>query len=174
MNAIRTALAVALAVACAVGIAWLSRVPTAHAEADEALLRLSWRVLGVRAEECRRRTEEELADLAPHMRTPEVCTGGIVDYELRVEVDDRPVVRDTLHPGGARRDRPLYVFRDLPIAPGRHEVEVTLRALVPEGFDRDVDQPLAYEWEGEVRADPAAITLITLDESGARLVLRTP
>ncbi|HSH75918.1 MAG TPA: hypothetical protein VLA09_09575, partial [Longimicrobiales bacterium] len=93
MTRVARLVAGAVAVSAALAIAWLSRAPTRYAGEDDALLRLSWRLAGVRVEECRRRTEEELAALAPHMRTPEVCTGSIASYELRVALDGTEVVR---------------------------------------------------------------------------------
>lgn len=172
MTRSRLVLGMLFAGACLTVIAGLSRVPIGGAEPDEAVLRLSWRTLAVRVEECRRRTEEELAALAEHMRTPEVCTGGGADYELRVEVDQVELVRDTLVPAGARRDRPVFVFRDVDLAPGRYRVDVQFRALVPEGYEPENGGPLEYAWMGDVEVGSREIGLITLDPSGRTLVYR--
>ena len=169
MTVARRGLAVGLACAATLGIASLSRVPATHVGADQAMLRLSWRIFGARVEECRPRSAEELEALAPHMRTAEVCTGGNADYELRVEVDGAEVTRDTLHAGGARGDRPVYVLRDLPVAPGPHDAAVTFRALVPEGYDPG-DQPTQLVFDGHVDLAPREIALITLDSAGTSLV----
>lgn len=174
MRHARPLIGLLLGAAALVMISWLSRVPLPGADAGEAILRLSWRTLGVRVEECRPRTEEELAALAEHMRTPEVCVGGGADYELRVSVDGAELVRDTLVPAGARRDRPVYVFRDLALGPGDHRVEVDFRALVPSGYEPEDGTPLEVEWSGEVELDPGEIGLVTLDRSGAALVHREP
>jgi hypothetical protein len=131
----RRALGLVLAVGFACGVAWLSSAPTTYATAEDATLRLSWRAPGVRLEECRRRTAEELEALAPHMRTPEVCSGRFADYSLHVDLDGASAIRDTVRPGGARGDRPLYVYRDLAVRPGPHAVEVQFTALVPEGAE---------------------------------------
>ena len=155
------------------GVAGLSRVPISGAGDDEALLRLSWRTIGVRVEECRRRTEEELAALAEHMRTPEVCTGREADYALSVVVDGDSVVQDTLIPAGARRDRPIYVFQDVPLAPGRYHVAVGFDALLPEGYDPE-GRPVSFSWEGDIGLTSGRIALVTLDEAGRTLALRAP
>lgn len=155
------------------GISGLSRVPMSGARETEAVLRLSWRTTGLRVEECRRRTEQELATLAEHMRTPEVCVGRGADYELRVNVDGAVVVRDTIVPSGARHDRPVYVFEDLALGPGRYRVEVEFTALVPPGYEVE-DAQIRYSWGGEVRLEPREIGLITLDPSGRALVGMEP
>jgi hypothetical protein len=170
---VRTIGAVVLALLGAATVSALSRVPRSLAGDEDALLRLSWRISGVRVQECRPRTQAELDALAPHMRTPEVCTGGNAAYLLAVEVDGREVVRDTVLPAGARGDRPVSVLRDIPLAPGRYRVEVELQALLPDGFDAG-EQTLEHEYEGDVTLGPAEIALVTLDGSRTRLVLRTP
>lgn len=173
MRPVRMLVGLSIAFAVLVGIAGLSRVPMARAAADEAVLRFSWRAIGVRVEQCRRRTEEELAALAEHMRTPEVCIGRNADYELRVLVDGTEAVRDTVLPAGARRDRPVYVFQDLALAPGRYHVAVDFAALVPAGFDPGDDR-IDLSWEGDVTLEPGRISLITLDPSGDGLAPRAP
>jgi hypothetical protein len=156
----------------ALAIAGLSRVPASPEDTSEALLRLSWRVLGARVEECRARTAEELAALAPHMRTPQVCTGRGAGYELRVRVDGAEAIRDTIRPAGARGDRPVYVFRDLVVEPGSHEVGVEFTALVPRTYQEGEQEVLEYGWAGDILVAPAEIALITLDESGGTLIYR--
>ena len=175
MSARLQMLGFALALATVFGIAGLSRVPTAQADPDEAIIRLSWRALGVRLEECRRLTEEELEALAPHMRTPESCTGRNADYELRVTLAGAGVVTDTVHPTGLRTDRPVYVLRDFPVVPGSHKVTVSFKALVPpEVTARRDTAPLALSYEGELTLAAAEIALITLDPTGTALVRRGP
>lgn len=124
-------------------------------------------------EECRPRTDEELRALAAHMRTPEVCTGGGADFELVVDIDGVTVARDTIVPAGARRDRPVYVFREFDLAPGSYEVRVDFRALAPRE-PTATDVQLTYAWEGEVRLGATEIALVTLDPEGRGLVARDP
>jgi hypothetical protein len=164
-------MALVVAVGLALVVGYLSRIPTSYAGENDALLRLSWRVLGTMVEECRTRTPEELEALAPHMRTPRVCTGLGADYELTVRLDGADVVRDTLRPAGARRDRPVYVFREIEVEPGTHRVVVGFRALVPSGFE-STGRTLEYAWEGDVRVAPAEIALLTIEDDA--LVTRRP
>jgi hypothetical protein len=168
----RRVIAIAITAVTALGIAGLSRLPAAPLEQSQPVLRLSWRVLGVRVEECRTRSAEELEALAPHMRTAEACTGGGADYELRVRIDGAEVARDTVRPAGARRDRPIYVFRDLEVDVGRHDVSVDFAALVPATYEAG-DARLAYAWRGDIEVASAEIALVTLNPSGDALVLRS-
>lgn len=178
MNGLKKVVAVAVSVACAFAIAWLSRTPTRQAEPESGVLRLSWRVLGARIEECRQRTQEELEALAPHMRTPQVCVGRNADYTLRVDLDGRTALVDTLRPAGVRADRPVYVLADLTLEPGSHEMNIAFAALgLPAERDLDDDRdaddsPVALAWAGTVTVAPGEIALITLDEAGSDLVLR--
>ncbi len=120
---------VLVALAGTAALAGLSRVPYAPVRADHAVLRLSWRVRGMSVETCRRLSAEEIAALPAHMRREEVCEGRVLPYRLVVAVDGDTVAVDTVHAAGARSDRPLYVFREVALPPGRHWIAV--------GFDRD-------------------------------------
>jgi hypothetical protein len=160
-----------VAVGCGGVVAGLSRLPTSYADEGDALLRLSWRVDGTMIEECRTRTPEELEALAPHMRTPEVCTGLGASYTLQVEVDDEEVAFDTIIPAGARRDRPVYVFREFELAPGEHDAVVVFRALTPRSAET-FEPPPPLIWEGGVRLQPTEIALITIDSETGSLVRR--
>lgn len=148
--------------------AGLSQVPMSSADGD-ALVRLSWRTEPIRVEECRTLTQEELAEVPAHMRRTEECTGYFVDYEITLEIDDLEPMIDTIAPSGLRRDRPIYVLRDRPVPPGRHSVEVSFTALVPESFEPD-DAPVTLEWSGPMELGPGEVGLLTLDETGRALL----
>jgi hypothetical protein len=171
----------------AVAIAGLSRVPVSS-ESGAALLRLSWRIQPEREEVCRERTAEELEALAPHMRTPLVCTGTSADYELRVRVEGEEIVRDTIRARGVRGEQPLYVYQDVPLRTGTHAVDVMFGPLRER--DEDDDEPeereereerreaeseaASYSWEGTVDLGEGDIALITLGSGGLELRRRAP
>jgi len=122
---LRRAAGVALALAVTISIAALSRLPyTAAADAEHALIRLSWRTPGAYVEECRRLSAEELERLPAHMRREEVCEGRVLPYRLHVLINGRVVYDELVRPSGAREDRPLYVYRDLPVRAGDYSVEI--------------------------------------------------
>lgn len=133
--AIRVAIGSALAVAALLMIGGLSQWTYTAGPSDRAELRLAWRALVPRVQECRRLTPEEQADLPVHMRREEICEGRVASYRLEVTVDGRTLRRSTIQGAGARGDRPLYVFESIPLRPGLHSVEITFERLRAVGTD---------------------------------------
>lgn len=169
---LRRAAAVLLAVALTAGVAWLSRAPTEFGSGANAVIRLSWRVAGVPVEACRTRTEEELAALPVHMRSPRECSRALAPFALDVALDGRAVVRDTVFPKGARADRPVYVYRDLPVSPGRAALSVQFEAVLGHGVQPGDSTATRYAWDGELDLDAGDVALLTASGPG-RLTLRT-
>jgi hypothetical protein len=141
-----------------------------------AVLRLAWRARGERVEECRRRTPSELAKLPVHMRQEEVCEGRLLPYRLVVSVDRAPVVDRLVHGAGAREDRPLYVFEDLPVRPGFHRLSVRFtlvgtatRAGAEAGAPAT---PPRLALDTTVDFEFRRIVLVTYDDGGEQLMLR--
>lgn len=125
----RATVATGLAVAGVVVLGALSRAEYEATPPDRAELLLAWRARVPRVEECRRLSEAEQAELPAHMRREQVCEGRVASYELQVEVDDDVRDRSIIEGAGARGDRPLYVFRRIPVEPGRHSVRVTFQRV---------------------------------------------
>jgi hypothetical protein len=63
------------------------------------------------------------------MRQPVICEGRSAEYRLTVLRDGAPLVDDTVHGGGARRDRPMYLYREFALAPGVHDLTIRLERL---------------------------------------------
>ncbi len=178
----RAILAVLLVGAALLGLGALSRVPYGDTAAGQAVVRLSWRVRGVRVEACRRLGVEELEALPPHMRRPEVCEGRIAPYRLRVRVDGEVVEDGLVQGAGVREDRPLYVFRELRVPPGRHALAVEFHRIAAEaergrrsagaeqaGGAREVEE--AYDADDAEDADDTGRTRHRRQASPARLDL---
>jgi hypothetical protein len=149
---------------CTIFLGWLSRAPYDPPGSDGGLLRLSWRLRGEKVETCRPRTQAELDALPVHMRTPEVCESRRVAYRLVVQLDGHAPDTTIVLPGGARADRPVYVLRETPLAPGPHRVLVTFT-----GLSAHDDAP-QLSLEADLDARPGRVELITLDPEGHRLV----
>lgn len=146
-------------------LAGMARAPYSPPGAGDALLRLSWRMSVSTRENCRPRTEAELADLPIHMRTPEACTRVTAAHALVMQIDDAAADTLGLLRGGVKGDRPLFVLEERSLAEGEHRVRVTLQRLTESGA-----APLAQlDTVFEVRS--GAVRLITMDDSG-RLILR--
>lgn len=164
---VRPTLGIVAAVAAAVAIAWLSRIPyTVHGD-DAGMMRLSWRMAAPEVEECRELSPEERAGRPAHMREEEVCERRFPSYRLRAAVDGRTVADRAFQPGGIRGDRPFFIFEDVLMEPGRHAVEVRFEPVDDEGADLP-----RLAWEGEVGVGPREIVLITYERDGESLILR--
>lgn len=113
-----------LALAATGGIAWASRITMTPYASSDAVLRLAWSARPERIEQCRSLTADELAARPQHMRQALQCEGYAATYLLQVRVDGVLVAEQTVHGGGLRRDRRLYVFREVPIPPGTPRIDV--------------------------------------------------
>lgn len=170
--------AVLLAVAITLAVAGLSRAPYRISGEDEALLRLSWRMRAERAGECRRPTEEELEALPPHMRNPDACVGPVRPFRLHVRLDGRTVLDERIRPAGARGDRPVYVFRQVPLEPGEHRVRIAFRQEehrdepVGAGGPPAGGEAVRLDLRRTLRVGPREIVLVTLGGEGGELVVR--
>lgn len=173
---------VVLGTAAVFGLAAASRLPYPAADAEQAVLRLSWRSQGARLEECRRLSPEELAELPVHMRRAEVCEGRLLPHELVVELDGVRVVRETILPAGARGDRPLYVHREMALAPGARRLSVRFAregagaADAPGGppGEHAAAPPARLELDRPVELRAGEVLLVTYDPDQRRLVVRQP
>lgn len=164
MNALRIlggAALTALLVVC-------SQLPYAPDSRQSALLRLSWRAVGERVEECRRPGPEELAALPRHMRRAEICEGRLAPFRLSVALDGEPVYVGLIHASGAREDRPTYVYRQFDVEPGTHRLSVEF-ATDHEGSER-----VPLRLDTQVTLAPRQVLLITHDAQSDRLIVFEP
>ena len=165
----------------------LSEAPYTAEPATHGVIRLAWRARGERVRRCRRLTPDELAKLPAHMRQEEVCERAVLPYRLRVTVDGAPAIDELVRAGGAREDRPLFVFRELSVAPGAHHITVVFeRASGGDAEDEGEDDraqrrepresavretPDHLALDETVTLAPRAILLVTYDDEGQRLRL---
>jgi hypothetical protein len=119
---------VVVAVAAAMALRWSSVLSSGIRTSREhsAQLRLSLSARPERVERCRELSDEELARLPAHMRLRTQCEGYSARYRLAITVDGRQLAAVTLRGGGLRRDRPLHVFQEHDVAPGRQRVTVEI------------------------------------------------
>lgn len=118
-----------LAVLACLGMAALSYAPYQVQRGVGAMVRLAWRARQERIETCRRPTREELEKLPVHMRQQVVCQGVSARYRLRVALDGKPALDEVVRGSGMRHDRPMYLLRDLPLPPGRHDLAVSFERV---------------------------------------------
>lgn len=147
-------------------LAALSRAPYTPRGAEAALLRFSWRMSVTARENCRPRTEAELAVLPVHMRTPEVCTGDRATYFLLIRIDSAAPDTVQLSRGGMKGDRPLFVLEERGLTPGRHRVRVGVHRSGETGPDE-----LLASLDTVLTLRPSGVQLVTLGTDGRSLTV---
>jgi hypothetical protein len=123
-----------------------------HLAPDQALIRLSISHAAQRKSECRERTPEELAKLAPNMRAPLDCPRERAAVAVELELDGKLVVQAVAPPSGLTGDGASTVYRRLPVAAGTHRIVVRLRDRAGGGFN--------YVREAELELKPGRVLVI--------------
>ena len=195
------ALGAVVAVGATVGTAALSRAPLAAYPSDTPILRLAWSVRPERIEHCRTLTDEELADVPAHMRQRVQCEGRSAGYRLVVSLDGESRFDTLVTGGGARGDRPVYVFRELDVPAGPHRLDVRFERQAIPGVDsvgadadaspdtlmagralREAEErtrrqgeavPPMMTLQSDIEPAPREVLLVTYDIDRRALVLRT-
>ena len=186
---IRVLLGGLLAVGTTALLAGLSRAPQRTSGTETGALRLAWRAQPERIEVCRPVPEAELANLPRHMRQTVLCDGRSAEYRLTVVSDGVLLADDTVHGGGARRDRPMYLYREYTLEPGPHDLTIRLERIgeagpvaaadsapatesQPRTATRLVALPAALQLARRVLIPPRGVVLVTYDQDRQELVVR--
>jgi hypothetical protein len=150
---------------CAV-IAYFSTAPEyRHLPPDGALVKLSLQHAGQRKEACRERSPEELAKLAPNMRSASVCPRERVPVSVVVELDGRPIVDVAVAPAGLAKDGSSTLYRRVDVPAGTHRVVAKLGDAPAPGY--------GYVREATVNLAPGAILLLDFDAKAGGWVFRS-
>lgn len=146
-------------------MAGMSRLPY-RAETDRAVLRLSWRYQPGDEAGCRLPTPEELADRPIHMRNPNACIRRPTPYRLTLGIDGERVLERTVRAAGAREDRPIFVFEEIPLEAGVRSIDVRFEA-VPDTTapDAATDPPMSLSWRETTTIEPRDVVVIGYDRS---------
>lgn len=167
-----------LAAAVAAGIVWASSVPLALNATSDGVLRLAWGARPERIETCREPRPEELANLPQHMRQARICEGVTAEYRLIVTGPDGVRLNRIVRGGGIRRDRPLYVFEELPVSPGAAVFNVAFERITHSAGEDDrsdegaVPPSMSLDIRATVR--PREVILVTYDAQRRELAVRGP
>lgn len=168
----RWSVAAAAAVGVSLALGAGSQIPYDAEAVDHAVIRLAWRVRGVRVEECRRLSHAEQERLPMHMRRNEICEGRMLPYRLVVTVDGRQLIDEEVRAAGAREDRPLYVFREIPVAAGAHDLAIRFTLAGEPAPGSDLPTPERLHLDQRIELGSRAIALITYESDTRRLVVR--
>ena len=168
-------------VACAV-VAAIVRASSVHVAAhpsSDSQLRLTWSARPERIEDCRQRSEEELARLPQHMRQPLACEGTNAEYTLQVRVAGKLMVDRVVRGGGMRHDRRLYVLEEVPIPPGDNDIQVRFDRIgaappsAPAAALHLESVPPHLDLEQRIAFHPREVVLVTYSSDARNLVVTT-
>jgi hypothetical protein len=135
-----------------------SAPPYRHLDPGRAVVKLSLSHAGERKQECRSRTPEELAKLAPNMRAALDCPRERSDVRVELEMDGEVLASVQARPSGLRRDLPSTVYRRIEVAAGRH----TFRARLADTATGE------FRHHGEATIDLPAGRVLVVDFAASR------
>ncbi len=98
----------------------------AHLEGDRSLIKLSFSYHGEPVGECRERSPEELAKLAPNMRVAKVCPRERSPIRVRIDLDGQPLFEGSAPPAGLSKDGASTLYRRFEVPAGEHLVSVKM------------------------------------------------
>ena len=112
--------------------------PYARVDPGNAVVKLSFSHTGAHREACRTLSSQELAALAPNMRSGVDCPRERVPVTVELEIDGERVYQAALSPSGLAGDGQSSVYERFEVPAGRHRIRVRLRDSVREsGFDHE-------------------------------------
>lgn len=149
----------------AAAIGYFSSAPVyTHLDADQAMIKVSFTHTAQRLGACRKRSDEELAQLPPNMRVREVCPRERAPVRIELDVDGQPAYRDVLKPSGLSRDGASSAYRRIVVAAGRHRVDARLSDNAAGEFN--------FTHSEEVDLMPAQILLVEFTPQADGLLFR--
>lgn len=136
-----------------------------HLPSDQALIKLSFSHQGRLIAECRQRTPEELAKLAPNMRAPLDCQRERSPVTVEIDLDGAPAYRHVARPSGLSKDGASTVYHRFAVPSGEHRIAIRLnddaRAA---GFN--------YRREEMVTLQPGRVLVIDFDAESGGIILQ--
>jgi hypothetical protein len=131
----------------------------------EALVRVSFIHAAQRKQECRQRSAEELARLAPNMRAALDCPRERADLLVELELDGATVLRREVKPAGFQRDGNAVLYQRLAVPAGRHRIVARLRDRAEGDFN--------YVKEQTVELDAGRVLLIDFNATRGGFLFRS-
>ena len=129
---------------------------------NEAVVKLSFTHSAQLARACRERSAEELARLAPNMRTKMDCPRERATVLVELDMDGTPLYRIQAPPAGLHKDGAATVYRRLEIPAGRHQ----FRARLADG----PDGAFAFLREAGIDLAPGQVLIVDFTTDGGGFV----
>ena len=127
---------------------------------DQAMLTLAFGHAAKPVGECIRYTADELAKMAPNMRTPVKCPRERSPLTLRLSLDERVIANDVFEAPGLYNDQSVDVYREFKIPAGRHRLSIWMND------DVNTRGP-TYTFERELEMYPAQRLVVGFDARGS-------
>jgi hypothetical protein len=124
---------------------------------DRAVVKLSLVHAGEHKVECRERSAEELAKLAPNMRAKLDCPRERSDVNVEVEMDGNRILAAHARGSGLRHDLPSSIYRRIDVPAGRH----TFRARLADTASGE------FRHRGEITLDLPPGRVLVIDFSAS-------
>lgn len=132
----------------------LSDYPTySHTTEDQSTLKLTLNHAGKLIEECRKRSEEELSEMPPNMRTQMDCPRERSSILLEVRLDGQEIYRETLLPFGFNRDGEASTYSRFTLSSGEYRLEVKMK-------DDANSEDFNYYFDQRIRLVPSEVKVI--------------
>lgn len=97
-----------------------------HLEPGQAAITVAFAHTTQHKVECRKRTAEELAALAPNMRNPMDCPRERSPLYIKIDLDDQTIFEETMTAPGLSGDRSIDMYRKVKVNSGRHHLQLYL------------------------------------------------
>ena len=126
-------------------LAYFSTHPSYRLRADDsALVKLSFSHAAQLVQACRERTPEELAKLAPNMRTKMDCPRQRANVLVELSMDGKTLYQIKTAPTGLNKDGTATVYRKLEVPSGRHSFHARLSDTADGafGYSKDLEVDL--------------------------------
>ena len=136
----------ALFTAFALCIGYLSAAPGyEYGSSNRTTVKLSLSHATDRIKPCIRLTPQEIAALAPNMRTIERCERERLPLRVQLEIDGQTVVDLEAQPSGLWDDGAASIYERFEVSPGLHRVTARLRDTARnEGWDYSQTQEIDF------------------------------
>lgn len=132
---------------------------------EQSMITLALSHAGKPVQECRKKSPEEMAKLAPNMRVLEDCPRERSPVKIEVLMDNNPVIDQVVDPPGLYKDQGVDIYHSVKVPVGDHRLEIRMNDSVT------VDGP-THHFEQSVSLAPAQLLVIQFNNAQNQFVIR--